>query len=150
MASGSGQEMYLDPAIRNWVLIPITIVMVLVGVVRHQITLLLGGRPKPPTPLALRETKALARGNILSRNHNHIPYSSFKIRKEYLCQAFEQGKFLKNPAEKDNGSVANPLTDPAGMEMMMENMKKSMFSIIPQTVIMGWINFFFSGFVLSK
>ncbi len=33
---------------------------------------------------------------------------------------------------------------------MMEGMKKQMVMMIPQTIIMGWINFFFSGFVLRK
>lgn len=36
------------------------------------------------------------------------------------------------------------------MEAMMEQAKKSMVMMIPQTVIMGWINYFFTGFVLSE
>jgi hypothetical protein len=36
------------------------------------------------------------------------------------------------------------------MEMMMDGLKKNMAMIIPQTIIMGWVNFFFSGFVLIK
>ncbi|KAJ1923001.1 hypothetical protein IWQ60_006152 [Tieghemiomyces parasiticus] len=144
------QQMFLDPAIRDWVLIPITIVMVLVGVLRHQMTLLLSGKPKTPALPAVRENKALMRGNVLVRHHDFIPYSAFVVRRDYLTKAFEEGQYLKNPAEKDGQSAPNPLSDPAGMEMMMDGMKKSMMSIIPQTVIMGWINFFFSGFVLIK
>jgi hypothetical protein len=44
----------------------------------------------------------------------------------------------------------NPLSDPNQMEAMMENAKKSMVQMVPQTVIMGWINYFFTGFVLSE
>jgi len=44
----------------------------------------------------------------------------------------------------------NPLSDPNQMEAMMEQAKKSMVQMIPQTVIMGWINYFFTGFVLSE
>lgn len=44
----------------------------------------------------------------------------------------------------------NPLSDPNQMEAMMEQAKKSMVMMIPQTVIMGWINYFFTGFVLSE
>jgi ER membrane protein complex subunit 3 len=36
------------------------------------------------------------------------------------------------------------------MEGTMEMMKKNMVMFIPQTLIMSWISFFFSGFVLSK
>ncbi|KAJ1978514.1 hypothetical protein H4R33_005949 [Dimargaris cristalligena] len=146
----SGQQMFLDPAIRDWVLIPITIVMVLVGVLRHQMTVLMNGKPKPPTLAAVKESKALMRGSMLVRHHDFIPYSAFLMRKEFLSKAFESGRFLKNPGEMEANGAPNPLSDPAGMEMMMDGMKKNMMSIIPQTVIMGWINFFFSGFVLIK
>lgn len=44
----------------------------------------------------------------------------------------------------------NPLSDPNQMEAMMEQAKKSMVMMVPQTVIMGWINYFFTGFVLSE
>lgn len=40
------------------------------------------------------------------------------------------------------------MTDPAAMEGMMGMMKGNMTMIVPQTLIMGWINAFFSGFVV--
>ncbi|KAJ3026327.1 ER membrane complex subunit 3 [Rhizophlyctis rosea] len=36
------------------------------------------------------------------------------------------------------------------MEPMMDMMKKNVAMIVPQTLIMSWITFFFSGFVLIK
>jgi len=41
------------------------------------------------------------------------------------------------------------MTDPAAMEGMMGMMKGNMMMMVPQTVIMGWINAFFAGFVIS-
>jgi hypothetical protein len=141
--------LYLDPAIRDWVLIPIMIVMVLVGVFRDQVTVLIGGTSsKKPGLKAIRESKALTRGVTLRNYGNHIPNNSFLIRKTFLSAAYKKGDYLKNPALANQ--VVNPMTDPAGMEMMMEGMKKNFAMIIPQTIIMGWINFFFSGFVLIK
>jgi hypothetical protein len=35
------------------------------------------------------------------------------------------------------------------MEGMMDGMKQQFVMMVPQMVIMGWINFFFQGFVLS-
>ena len=61
--------------------------------------------------------------------------------------AFEKGEYLKDPENRGKGP-ANPLTDPSGMDQMMNMMKSNMVMFIPQTVIMTWINFFFSGFVL--
>lgn len=46
-------------AIRDWVLIPISIVMLLVGILRHHITMLLSGQPKKPQLKAIRESYVL-------------------------------------------------------------------------------------------
>jgi len=42
------------------------------------------------------------------------------------------------------------MTDPAAMDGMMSGMKTQMVMMVPQMIIMGWINFFFQGFVLIK
>ncbi|KAF9584297.1 ER membrane complex subunit 3 [Lunasporangiospora selenospora] len=141
--------MLLDPAIRDWVLIPIMVVMVLVGVVRHQVTVLLNGTPKKADLKSARETKALQRGAILRAFGSHLPEHAFLSRKAYLSDAFEKGSYLKEPIS--NGKPKpNLMQDPAYVETMMDGMKKNIMNIVPQTVIMGWINFFFSGFVLIK
>ncbi|KAI1319427.1 ER membrane complex subunit 3 [Mortierella claussenii] len=124
-------------------------VMVLVGVVRHQVTVLLNGTPKKADLKSARETKGLQRGAILRAHGNHLPEHAFEARKVYLTEAFEKGTYLKDPkaGSKPKGNV---MQDPAYVETMMDGMKKNMMNIVPQTIIMGWINFFFSGFVLIK
>ncbi|KAI8067484.1 integral membrane protein DUF106-domain-containing protein [Gongronella butleri] len=147
------QQMYLDPAIRDWVLLPIMLVMVLVGVLRHRITMLLTGAPKKPQLKSIRESKALLRGMRLRTFGNHIPHYAFNTRKEYLSKAYDEGTYLKNPEAKDPASITgapNPMTDPEMMEGMMEGMKKQLVNMVPQMVIMGWINFFFQGFIVIK
>ncbi|KAG2193921.1 hypothetical protein INT46_001926, partial [Mucor plumbeus] len=145
------QRMILDPAIRDWVLIPILFVMVLVGILRHHITMLITGAPKAPQLKAIRESKALLRGLRLRTVGNNIPQHAFAVRKAYLADAFEKGKYLKNPdANKEGTTPANPMSDPDMMEGMMEGMKKQLTNMVPQMVIMGWINFFFQGFVVIK
>ena len=44
----------------------------------------------------------------------------------------------------------NPMTDPGAMDGMMGMMKNNMAMMIPNTLIMSWINAFFSGFVILK
>ncbi|CAO3593246.1 unnamed protein product [Absidia cylindrospora] len=107
---GDSQQIILDPAIRDWVLIPIMIVMVLVGVLRHHITMLLNGTPKKPLLKAIRESKALLRGMRLRTFGNCIPHHAFASRKQYLSQAYESGKYLKNPEAKE--TTGNPMTNP--------------------------------------
>ncbi|KAI9144486.1 integral membrane protein DUF106-domain-containing protein [Paraphysoderma sedebokerense] len=94
---------------------------------------------------------ALGRSINLRRNHSHIPYPSFKIRQTYFVQSFTDGKYLAKPPQSQNQQQDMPEPpDAANMEMLMDGMKKNMMMIIPQTVIMGWINYFFSGFLLIK
>ncbi|PWN52332.1 transmembrane protein [Violaceomyces palustris] len=152
----SEQNLFLDSAMRDWVLIPILIVMILVGVLRHNVTKLIDSKPKKLSSLALREQRILTRAGALRFNHFVIPPSSFLSRRSFLIQKLSDGSYLQPKSgggdEKEGGSdqsTPNPF-DPANMDGMMDQMKKSMVMMVPQTVIMGWINFFFSGFVLIK
>ena len=53
--TGSTQSLFLDPALRDWVLLPIFIVMIMVGILRHYATLLLQSSPKVESLKAVRE-----------------------------------------------------------------------------------------------
>jgi hypothetical protein len=66
-----------------------------------------------------------------------------------MVSAYQEGKFLADP-EARGKPRPNPMSDPAAMVGMMGMMKGNMAMMIPQTLIMGWINAFFSGFVISK
>ncbi|KAJ3043262.1 ER membrane complex subunit 3 [Rhizophlyctis rosea] len=143
------QQIFLDPAIRDWVLIPIMVVMVLVGVLRHHITQLLASKPKTDLK-AIRESAALTRSRILRTTGVEIPPTAFAVRRSFLSAAFEKHQYLKNPAIATSQQQANPMGDPKAMEPLMDMMKNNVASIVPQTLIMSWITFFFSGFVLIK
>ncbi|TIC01773.1 hypothetical protein E3Q17_01659 [Wallemia mellicola] len=139
--------------IRDWVLFPITLVMILVGLLRHYVVQLLGGAPKKQDIKSIREQRSLMRSAILRQNGKVLTNTAFVKRKQYLIESFKDGKYLKvaPPKEGDQPQLPpNPLSDPDQMDNMMDGMKKQMVMFIPQTVIMGWINSFFSGFVLIK
>lgn len=105
--------------------------------------------PKKQELPALREQRALLRGINLRTNAHVISPATFQARRDYLVNAYEDGAFLKEP-EKKGQAPPNPISDPAAMEGMMGMMKGNMAMIVPQTLIMGWINAFFSGFVISE
>ncbi|RPD67045.1 transmembrane protein [Lentinus tigrinus ALCF2SS1-7] len=153
--SSSTVSLYLDPQIRDWVLFPITVVMILVGILRHYIVLLLQSAPKKLPRNAIREQRALIRSQILRATsaNSPLPPTYYKAISQYLSHAFAEGTYLKDgPPKADAPASAppNPLTDPAAMDGMMAGMKTQMVMMVPQMVIMGWINFFFQGFVLIK
>jgi hypothetical protein len=105
--------------------------------------------PKPASTLAdSRERLSLIRGVNLRNNASAVlTAEGFQARKEYLVNAYHNGAFLKDP-ENRGKPPANPMSDPAAMEGMMGMMKGNMMMMIPQTLIMSWINAFFSGFVI--
>ena len=65
-----------------------------------------------------------------------------------MITAYKEGSFLKDPGSRGK-AAPNPMTDPAAMEGMMGMMKGNMAMMVPQTLIMSWINAFFAGFVIS-
>ncbi|KAG0147510.1 hypothetical protein CROQUDRAFT_656079 [Cronartium quercuum f. sp. fusiforme G11] len=156
MSTWAEQDIRLDPAIRNWVLLPITVVMLLVGILRHYAMQLLHTDPKPISLVALREQRILLRANLFRANGHFLDPERFESRREILIQALDGGSYLndsessKQPGKDDTPALPpNPL-DSANMEGMMDGLKKQMVMMVPQTVIMGWINAFFFGFVCVK
>ena len=73
----------------------------------------------------------------------------FVIKQNYLTETLKSDKFYAEPIATDD-TPANPLTDPSTNDAMMNMMKGNLMNFIPQTLIMGWINYFFAGFVVMK
>lgn len=89
------------------------------------------------------------RGVNLRNNFNQLLPASFASRRAYLVEAYKGGVFLAEPDMRGKPRP-NPMTDPAMMEGMMGMMKGNMAMMVPQSLIMGWINAFFSGYVIMK
>ncbi|CAO1606249.1 hypothetical protein XANCAGTX0491_009750 [Xanthoria calcicola] len=122
---------------------------ILTGVLRHYATVLLASTPKKLELPALREQRSLLRGINLRNNAHSISPAAFATRKNYMITAYKEGAFLKDPGNRGK-AAPNPMTDPAAMEGMMGMMKGNMAMMVPQTLIMSWINAFFAGFVIMK
>ncbi|KAH9973100.1 integral membrane protein DUF106-domain-containing protein [Lactifluus volemus] len=131
--SSSVPSLYLDPQIRNWVLFPITLVM---------------SAPKKLPRAAIREQCHPAR-DIHKLPHSVLLLPSIS---QNLSKAFAEGTYLKDgpPKQGETQAPPNPLSDPATMDGMMAGMRTQMVMMVPQMIVMGWINFFFEGFVLIK
>merc|ERR1711907_445782 len=131
----------LDPAIRDWVLIPVMVVMILVGVLRDKVTRLM--RSITPGKLdALREQQILKRAQILRTNYKYIPAASFARRRHDVIKNYLSQAKKKNPMD-----AMAQMQDP---NMMQNMMKQNMVMIVPQMAMMGWVSYFFAGFVVGK
>lgn len=123
--------------------------MVLTGVLRHYATVMMATPPKKLDQKSMREQRWLMHGINLRQNYHVLSKRSFNARRDALTAAFEAGEYLKNPEQRGQ-APPNPLSDPGAMDGMMGMMKGQMAMLIPNTLIMSWINAFFSGYVVVK
>lgn len=136
-----GGQLVLDPQIRDWVLIPIVVVMFLVGVLRDRVTRLLRTEMKPKVE-NIRNTQILNRARFLRMHSGFIPEERFLARKKVLVS-----EYLSKAKEKNPLDAMQMMSDPS---MMGDMMKKNMVMMVPQLVMMAWVSYFFSGFVVGK
>lgn len=65
-----------------------------------------------------------------------------------MINKFNENEYLK--IKKDPDTVVNPIEDPNTISNVKDMLIKYMASIVPQTIIMIFINFFFSGLIIGK
>ena len=75
----AGHSLMLDPDIRNWVLIPIGIIMFLMGILRNNVTKMLR-KDVPPNITQVQQNNQLMRARRLRANAAYIPHASFTSR----------------------------------------------------------------------
>lgn len=121
----------------------------LTGILRHYATILMATPPKKIDQKATKEQRSMLHGVAVRSNYHVLSEPAFRARRDYLTNAYETGAFLKN-ADQRGQPPPNPMTDPGAMDGMMGMMKNNMAMMIPNTLIMSWINAFFSGFVIIK
>lgn len=142
-------ELVLDPQLKYWVLLPISLVMVIVGLVRSNITNLLKPSPRLEEYKKNREKQFLKRATNFRTGNSVLNAQEFAVRQQYYVRTLNTNEFF---AVKDvsNESPVNPLTDPGTNDALMNMAKGNLMNYIPQTLIMAWVNYFFAGFVIMK
>jgi len=135
-------ELILDPAIREWVLIPIGIIMFLMGILRNNVTKMLRSET-PPDRKQVKLNNQLMRSRRLRANGQFIPASAFSGRKVFFVTK-ETGILMQKQ------EAVNPMSMMQDPSVMMNMMQGNFAMMVPQMVMMGIVNYFFSGFVLGK
>lgn len=94
------QQLLLDSAIRNWVLIPILVVMIFVGLLRHNITQLMNSTPRPQAPDVIRQQRVLTRAAATRAGKPLLPPAAFNARLDWLTGVLGSGAYVKKEEEK--------------------------------------------------
>jgi hypothetical protein len=137
------EHLLLDPAIRDWVVIPMVILLVLVALGRNYVSQLIKSSPEiTENDLdELRFKQTLQQAQRLRMNGRFISDTAFNMRKAYLIRK-ETGVLR----EKVPGA-GNPMSNPMAM---MDMMKGQMVFMLPNFAMMAFVGYFFSGFVCLK
>ncbi|EGC37221.1 hypothetical protein DICPUDRAFT_150216 [Dictyostelium purpureum] len=150
----------LDVEIRNWVVIPILIVLFIVSALKLNFSRILQLKSNRDQDVEkTMQMQTINRVRRLTSFYNRIPQKSFFMRKAFLCgtpgATNPKNRGLLSsiaPAQEDSNPMnmmfANSMfTDPSGMTDML---KGNVVHLVPQITMMSWVNHFFSGFVACK
>lgn len=133
-------DLILDPQIRNYVLVPITVAMVFYGVMQHHVRTLLTDKKKSNLD-AIQTRHNVERARRLRANGRMLDQTEFHMRKEYFLEK-NDGVFVdKNIHEEP---VAQ---DPTAMMGMLKMQMAGMFQFMGMMFV---VNYFFSGFVCLR
>ena len=137
---------FLDPKIRNNVLLPIFIVVVLTSMIRSSLMILLKAEPK----VDVKEVKTqsmLGRCKMLRAASHFLTEKAFKSRKAYFVKK-DVGVLVKSvPKAKDPMEALQGGSDPMAMMGMM---KGQMVFMVSQGLLAYWVSHLFSGFLVAK
>ena len=80
-------ELVLDSAIRDWVLIPVLMIVLLSGMIRSSLSQLLTlDNEKEKDEVMVQQD--ITRSQRLRNASRYLPEASFKMRRRYFCTAF--------------------------------------------------------------
>ncbi|CAL8070081.1 unnamed protein product [Calicophoron daubneyi] len=135
-------ELFLDPAIRSWVFLPLVIITFLFGIIRHYLTIIFTSEKKGEVK-NVSDTHALLRSRLLRENGRYLPMRAFRMRK-YFFNDEDHGFFMTQQRENTAGNL---MTDPS---MASEMLKSNALNAVPMIIIGSWITWAFSGFLTTK
>lgn len=154
LLSGAPQNLVLDSDIRDWVVLPLLVIMIAAGLLRHFSGILLKGNPKKLPRIEQRCKMVLHKAAMLrSGASNYISKPKWEARRLFMSSGKEEG-YLREEAdwsidEKDQAAV-DVAADPMNPMAMMDGMKGQMAFMVQNMVMMNGISHFFKGFILLK
>ena len=87
------------------------------------------------------------RARRLRANGNVLPLRSFLLRRQYFNDKVNGA--LNMAPKPANANPLDAMANPAASNSMVDMMKKNLANLISQPLMMSWVSYFFSGFVLG-
>eukprot|EP01029_Cantina_marsupialis_P007751 TRINITY_DN1879_c0_g1_i2.p1 TRINITY_DN1879_c0_g1~~TRINITY_DN1879_c0_g1_i2.p1 ORF type:complete len:155 (-),score=29.02 TRINITY_DN1879_c0_g1_i2:737-1201(-) len=132
----------LDPQIRNWVLVPLILVLILVILLRHYLRELNSKNGDVDSQDITRAKFLLNRSQQLRKNGSNLFSESVEMRTHYFANK-SSGALRASIDDDGTNSPMNPMN-------AMSQMKGQAGFMITNIVMMSFINYMFSGFILVR
>lgn len=151
----TSENILLDSNIRDWVVLPLFVIMVAAGLLRFHLGNMLKPDPKNVTKVTQRTVSSIRSTSILKGGAVHfLATSKLEARKtaypellkeqvEWCESHLDEEDAKKDKISNDDDEMPNPLA-------AMEGMKGNMAFMVQNMVMMQAIQHFFSGFILLK
>lgn len=150
----TSQNILLDSDIRDWVVLPLFVIMVSAGLLRVHMGNLLKPAPKNTTKVtqragsSIRATSSLKTGSIhflssAKLETRKLAYPELLKEQVEWCENYLDEEEEAKKANEDDDDMPNPLA-------AMDGMKGNMVFMVQNMAMMQGIQFFFSGFILLK
>lgn len=136
-------DIALDRSLQVWVLFPITLATLLMGLLRRNLSLLIYREPPTSVP-KIREGNVLKRSRILRQNANLIMRSQFEARRFFLTRGDGKGALYRKPKEHASmTALMNP-------ESLADQVMNLCLSIVPHMILGTWARYMFAGLAVCK
>ncbi|TMW60177.1 hypothetical protein Poli38472_000219 [Pythium oligandrum] len=139
-------EIILDPSIRDWVVLPMVLIIGCSASLRHYITLLLKTE-KIAAIDELRPMNTVRRAAVTRMNSKFVSADAFAMRRHYFTASQKKHGMRGALREKVKNEAMHQMMNP---NSMLEMMKGNMTFMVSNFVMMGLMSYFFGGFVIAK
>lgn len=131
-------HIHLDPSLQLWVLLPITLATLLMGLIRQNLHAY--ALREPPTTLAkIRDANQLKRASLLRRNGHRISGHQFEVRRRYFLET------LHRPRAEVSSVTA--LMNP---ESLADQVMSITLTFLPHMALGTWARYSFAGVVVCR
>ena len=140
----------LDAPVRDWVLVPIFVFMLLVGVARHHVGRILRANESNGCDDVdgTADANAALRAERTLRHAGYLRASSFASRRMWHAGS-EDGR-LRHRRSKGTDAAAAASEFVRDPTTLTRAMSKNALGVVPQMLAGAWVNFFFQGFVVGR
>ena len=153
MSTSGTTTLLLDPDIRDWVVLPLFVIMVAAGLLRHYVGQWLTPAKTPLNPIVARQQATLRHvTKIRSPAGHYMSTWRWQVRKQHAVTVLQEQADWAEAAVAKQEEEGTDDGDP--MSSMMSNpmsmMGGNMAFMVQNMIMMQGIQHFFSGFILLK